>query len=206
VHTFKIPAPTARLEVLFRTLHTHLERFTAEQPVISLRLQAQPCRPPRQQFGLFESALRDPNQFFETLARLIALLGNDRVGVPLPEDSHRPDSFRLREVDLSEERSAHLRLGAGQPEAAPTMGLCLRRFRPPLPAEVELNPQERPHAFTTAAVRGRIVAAHGPMALSGEWWDTRGWSRAEWDAELADGALCRLYEENGHWFLEGMYD
>jgi hypothetical protein len=44
------------------------------------------------------------------------------------------------------------------------------------------------------------------MALSGEWWDARGWSRSEWDAELADGALCRIYEENGSWFLEGLYD
>lgn len=202
--TFKIPAPTARVEVLFRALHTHLERFSAEEPICSLALAAEPCRPPRQQFGLFETALRDPNQFYETLARLAALLGNERVGFPVVEDSHRPDLFRLRETaeDAGAKKSA-----PEQPEATP-LALSLRRFRPPLPARVELDREQRPLAFTTSALRGRAIAVQGPVPLSGEWWGEKTWSRLEWDVELADGLLCRLYQEGEgrKWFLEGVYD
>lgn len=206
---FKIPAPTARVEVLFRALHTYLEQFTAAQPINRLQLIATPCRPSRQQFGLFENALRDPNQFFETLARLIALLGHDRVGVPAPEDTHRPDAFRVREVALEpvpgdRTDKAH-GTDASYASPAPT-GLCLRRFRPPLPAQVELDAARQPIALTSAALRGRARESTGPMHLSGEWWDARPWRRAEWDLELQDGTLCRVCEEDERWSLEGVYD
>jgi protein ImuB len=381
--TFKIPAPTARVDVLFRALHTHLERFSAEEPIISLALSAEPCRPPRQQFGLFESALRDPNQFYETLARLAALLGNDRVGFPEVHDTHRPDSFHLRETaaepspssssshrasqnsrnpssasakkpanpshnsrnpfvsaaeppseafqncrstraplapppcksfqnyrnsenkyDQSDHRrgnsqsadfqnsrnptaagalrangptfhspgccepqraspGVHIKedpalkgrdkapgqreapnvlefpapesaqVGASTNEPLPSVAhitafrtatptsappsqnsqnptplLTLRRFRPPLPAYVDLTPERRPTAFTSAALRGQVAAAQGPVQISGEWWGDRAWSRLEWDLELTDGLLCRLYYDavEQQWFIEGLYD
>ncbi len=211
--TFKIPAPTARVEVLFRALHTHLERFTAEEPIISLALSAEPCRPSRQQFGLFESALRDPNQFFETLARLAALLGNDRVGFPVLEDTHRPDSFRLCEMAGENATGAKKSKRPRPPQPAraapaPSTLLTLRRFRPPLAARVELDARQQPIALQTPALRGRAVSASGPIQISGEWWDERGWSRLEWDLELSDGLLCRVYHDQVEqcWFLEGVYD
>jgi protein ImuB len=205
---FKIPAPTARVEVLFRALHTYLEQFTAEQPINRLQLVATPCRPSRQQFGLFENALRDPNQFFETLARLIALLGHDRVGVPALEDTHRPDAFRVREVTLEPPAGdrTYKTHGTYKTYAPSPTGLCLRRFRPPLPAQVELDAACQPIALTSAALRGRARESTGPMHLSGEWWDARPWRRAEWDLELQDGTLCRVCEEDERWSLEGVYD
>jgi protein ImuB len=214
--TFKIPAPTARVEVLFRALHTHLERFTAEEPILNLALAAEPCRAPRQQFGLFESALRDPNQFFETLARLAALLGNDRVGFPAIEDTHRPDAFRLRQTaeesdgggqERPSAQNAPQQAAAGNDGGSATC-LTLRRFRPPLPVKVELDAQRQPIALTCAALRGKAMAAQGPVRISGEWWGETGWSRVEWDVELSDGMLCRVYQDRvgEKWFLEGIYD
>jgi protein ImuB len=86
--------------------------------------------------------------------------------------------------------------------------LTLRRFRPPLPACVDLAPQRQPTAFTTAAICGRVAAASGPIQISGEWWGDRAWSRFEWDLELTDGLLCRIYYDavEQQWFLEGLYD
>src|SRR5262245_14795565 len=68
--TLRIPAPTSNVETLFRMLHTHLETLRTEHPIIGLRLSAKPGRSINHQFGLFESVLRDPNHFHETLARL----------------------------------------------------------------------------------------------------------------------------------------
>jgi protein ImuB len=91
---FKIPQPTNNEDILFRMLHTHLENFTSKHPIVAIELEAQPSRSVRQQFGLFETALRDPVQLHETLARLVGLLGADRVGTPVLEETHRPDAFR----------------------------------------------------------------------------------------------------------------
>src|SRR5438067_4443951 len=92
---FKIPQPTNDVDLLFRMLQTHLESFKSEHPIVAVALTAQPIRPASQQFGLFETALRNPQQLYETLARLSALLGNDRVGTPVLEETHRPDAFRM---------------------------------------------------------------------------------------------------------------
>src|SRR5437762_5195418 len=93
--TFKIPQPTNDVDLLFRMLQTHLENFKSEQPIVAVGLSAEPIRPVSQQFGLFETALRNPHQLYETLARLTALVGNDRVGTPVLEETHRPDAFRM---------------------------------------------------------------------------------------------------------------
>ena len=46
----------------------------------------------------------------------------------------------------------------------------------------------------------------GPWRSSGEWWTERPWIHDEWDAELADGTLCRLAHDGSAWWLEGIYD
>src|SRR5205823_7687966 len=92
---FKIPQPTNDVDLLFRMLQTHLENFRSEHPIVAVALSAESIKPAREQFGLFEITLRNPHQLSETLARLIALLGADRVGTPVLEETHRPDAFRM---------------------------------------------------------------------------------------------------------------
>ena len=92
---FKIPQPTNDVDLLFRMLQTHLENFRSKHPIVAVALSAQPSKATREQFGLFETTLRNPHQLSETLARLIAVLGADRVGTPVLQETHRPDAFRL---------------------------------------------------------------------------------------------------------------
>ena len=92
---FKIPQPTNDVDLLFQMLHTHLENFKSEYQITAVSLEAKPTKASQQQFGLFEIPLRDPNQLYETLARLIALLGSDRVGTPVLEETHRSDAFHI---------------------------------------------------------------------------------------------------------------
>src|SRR5438105_6772177 len=92
---FKIPQPTNDVDLLFRMLQTHLENFRSEYPIVAVALSAEPIRPVSQQFQLFEIALRNLYKLSKTLARLSALLGSDRVGTPIKEETHRPDAFRM---------------------------------------------------------------------------------------------------------------
>jgi len=194
---FKIPEATNNVEILFRMLHTHVENFTSESPIIAVALQAETTRPSFEQFHLFETALRDPTRLTETLARLTGLLGAERVGTPVLEETHRPDAFRMEPFSwqLPETKTKLPSLPA----------TALRRFRSPLPASVLLR-KNRPAHFRSAKVQGEVRNGKGPYKASGNWWDENAWDRAEWDVELENGALCRCQSSGGQWTLDGIYD
>ncbi len=212
--SFRVPSPTRNIETLFRMLQTHLETLQTESPIVALHLAAKPGKPEHFQFGLFETALRDPNHFYETLAQLTSLLGADRVGTPVVENSFRPDAFRMEPVNFdvlptfsrrnsSEQRSESSTLNSsGRMSSA----LSLRRFRPPLPAIVEMR-GGLPSLLNSEQFVGAVSHADGPFRSSGHWWEPKQlWSRDEWDIETADGNLFRIFEHDGDWFLEGSYD
>src|SRR5213076_27484 len=131
-HRFKIPEPTNNVETLFRMLHTHLENFTSTSPIIAVALKAETTKPSFEQFHLFETALRDPARLTETLARLTGLLGAERVGTPVLEETHRPDAFRMEPFSwqLAETKAEDL---------PPLRAAALRRFRSPLAASILLD-------------------------------------------------------------------
>jgi protein ImuB len=208
---FKIPAPTGNIEILFRMLQTHLETVRTDSPIILLQLSAKPARPEARQFGLFESTLRDPNQFAETLARLTALCGPDRVGTPQLETTHRPDAFKVGQAfqpagpgDFS---AARQNTGPESPVNSQTgkSALPLRRFRPPLPSHIEFR-DEKPALLRSHVFIGPIVETRGPFFSSGNWWDSGHWAREEWDVETSDGSLFRIFRSSDGCFVEGIYD
>lgn len=197
--SFRLPEPTADTEILFRTLHTHLESVQTASAIIALELRLTPVRPLIRQQGLFDTGLRDPHGFAETLARVAALAGSDRIGTPQLEDTHRPDAVKLiaphPAVPAPAESPIH-----------PPMGAPLRRFRPPLPARIEFT-AGRPTYVWADHIRGDIARQSTPYPSSGDWWQhDRAWSRIEWDIALADGGLYRLLRNDDGWFIEGEYD
>lgn len=197
--SFRLPEPTAREEILFRVLHTHLENLHTAATVRGVDLVCTPVRPLSRQQGLFESGLRDPHGFAETLARVAAVVGAERVGTPEMENSHCPDAVRLVPP-----ASVVPPIGKEGPHAA--RGLPLRRYRPPLKATVELS-GPMPVFIWTSSLQGAVRAVTGPWRGSGAWWDgSRAWSREEWDAELEEGGLYRLLHTRDGWFVEGQYD
>jgi protein ImuB len=196
---FQIPAPTSHVETLFRMLHTHLETLRTEHPVVGLELAATPGHAINHQFGLFESVLRDPNHFHETLARLVALVGADRVGTPALEESYRPDAFHMEAVRLDDLPAV---AAANEPV---TRGPALHCFRPPVAATVVLG-ENSPASVSSAVVRGMIRGTRGPWRSSGQWWDTPRWRREEWDIQVDNGRFYRLCRQPDGWFVEGIYD
>jgi protein ImuB len=205
-HRFKIPEPTNNVETLFRMLHTHLENFTSASPIIAVALKAETTKPAFEQFHLFETALRDPARLTETLARLTGLLGSERVGTPVLEETHRPDAFRMAPFSWQLPATVWSRPSPGPGEGSLVFsGTALRRFRSPLPASVLLAKNQPAH-FRSAKVQGDVRAKKGPYLASGNWWDENTWDRAEWDVELENGAVCQCHLTGGHWALDGIYD
>lgn len=197
--SFRLPEPTRDLEILFRTLHTHLESVRTDSPIVAARLRVTPARPLVRQHGLFDTGLRDPHGFAETLARVVALVGSDRVGTPQLEDTHRPDAVKLVPP-------LAVIPPAAPPPVQPVVGRPLRRFRPPLPARFEMS-EGQPAFLWTERVQGTIASHLGPWCSSGEWWQAdRIWSREEWDLALVDGGVYRVCRTAEGWFLEGEYD
>src|SRR5256885_374744 len=170
---FKIPQPTNDVDLLFRMLHTHLENFKSEHPIVAVALTAAPNKPASQQFGLFETTLRNPQQLYETLARLSALLGSDRVGSPIKEETHRPDAFRMEPFSWE--------VGAIDPNRPPSkdqkLCIALRRFRPAAAASV-FTSQDR--HLQSDKIAGPVIEQSGPFLFSGDWGAEKSCARAEW--------------------------
>jgi protein ImuB len=201
--SFKIPQPTGNVDLLFRMLQTHLENFKSDHAIVAVSLEAQPTKPPRQQFGLFETTLRNPHQLAETLARLSALVGVDRVGTPVLEDTHRRDAFRMEPFSWSSVAAAVPGGSNVIRTPHPTVRIAIRRFRPPASASIFIS-QDR--HLQSEKVRGQIVEQSGPFLLSGNWWDEKAWRRAEWDMPLENGVICRSYQDENGWHVDGIYD
>jgi len=211
---FKIPQPTNDVDLLFRMLQTHLENFRSEHPIVAVALNVQPIKPAKEQFGLFEITLRNPHQLSETLARLIALLGADRVGTPVLEETHQPDAFRVEPFawavasDSSTGASAKEDVPSGQPSHALRTArstAALRRFRPAVSASLLLDEDTLAHV-RSAEISGKVINQRGPYLISGNWWDEKSWARAEWDVHLESSDLIRVHEAEGTWKVDGIYD
>lgn len=197
--SFRLPDPTADLEVLFRTLQTHLDSLRTEAAILAVSLQIEPTRPLVRQQGLFDTGLRDPHGFSETLARIVAIVGSDRVGTPQLEDTHRPDAVRLMPP------FPVIPPAADPPIHAPC-GPPLRRYRPPLRAQLEFV-DGRPTYLWTESFQGAVTAVRGPWLSSGEWWQPdRAWRRTEYDVAIADGGVYRLVYASQDWLIDGVYD
>ncbi|HEY5991946.1 MAG TPA: hypothetical protein VIU10_05150 [Candidatus Udaeobacter sp.] len=217
---FKIPEPTNDVDLLFRMLQTHLENFKSEYPIVAVALSAQPIKPAREQFGLFETTLRNPHQLSETLARLSALLGADQVGTPMLEETHRPDAFCMEpfswssnEHPSSSPSPPHGGKGSPLPEGegrvrgplATWQRVALRRFRPAVSASVLVD-GDTPAHLSSAEICGKVIEQQGPYLISGNWWGEKSWARAEWDLQTENGELVRAHEADGSWKIDGVYD
>jgi protein ImuB len=198
VRSLQIPAPTCEVETLFRITSQYLETVRTTAPIVGFELEAKPSEPGNHQFDLYRGGLKEPNRFFQTLARLAALIGDDRVGIPQPLDTYRPDSVHLRWPDGQWGPSRN-------EEPAPRIGPALRRCRPGVPAGIWLE-EGRPIQIQSPLATGHIQEARGPWKLSGNWWDQSFWMVEEWDIQLQKGALYRLAREEDQWQVVGIYD
>ena len=190
--TLEFPVPVRESKVILKQLQFDLEAHPPQSAIVSVEVQLNPTDPRVLQHGLFIPQAPAPEKLQLTLARLIALLGEGNVGSPELLDTHRPDAFVMRAF------SAEAAAAPAQPAA---IRFAFRYYRPPVAAQVRVK-AERPVSVNAQP----ILTAAGPWRASGDWWTTAPWDREEWDIELSNGGLYRVYQASQRWFLEGIYD
>jgi protein ImuB len=194
---FDLPEPTASANVLFAVLENHLSALQTDAAIVALSLEVFPARRLEQQEGLFDTGLKDAPMFYGTLGRLAAVVGTENVGTPRHGDTHRPDAVVLEPPAPA----VPARVLSAKPEAH---GPLLRRFRPPLPATVELT-DARPSFLISTLSEGEVTVVRRPFWSNGEWWAPEPWAHEEWDVQIGTG-LYRLRHVPEGWFVDGIYD
>jgi protein ImuB len=195
--TLRLPVPSLDTKAFLKLMQLDLEAHPPAAPVVHLWMGVNPVKPQAAQNGLFIPVAPEPVKLELTIARIQAIVGEGRVGVPGLIDTHRPDAFRLGKL------STALRLA--QAKDTPIPFLSLRLFRPPRQAQVMIE-SGQPHFITAGGIRGKVLEFAGPWRTSGDWWTIDPWQRDEWDIALSDGALYRLYCSLNGWYVEGSYD
>jgi protein ImuB len=191
--TLEFPVPVRDSKVILKQLQFDLEAHPPQSAILSVEVQLNPTDPRVLQHGLFIPQAPAPEKLQLTLERLTALLGEGNVGSPELIDTHRPDAFVMRAFSAEAPAAPVLPIT--------TIRFAFRYYRPPIAAQVRVK-AERPVSVNAQP----ILTAAGPWRASGDWWTTAPWNREEWDVELSNGGLYRVYQASQRWFLEGMYD
>jgi protein ImuB len=199
----RLPEPQNTVEGMLAPLQTWLDSLQLDAAITALELDAETTFASASQREWFGRQLPQPERWAETLARLEALLGPGRVGIPVPPASHAPDAFTLRPA-----AGPPVSIAENPPQ--PACPLPLHRYRPP--REIAVAHESRgghplPLALLTGPFPGRIIDARGPYPASGAWWEAAGsWQRLEWDVQVASRQLLRLvFQTPDRWQLEGIY-
>ena len=99
--TIAVAAPSNDAKALLTLVRVHLETYPPAAAIEAFRVLALPERLRAAQLDLFRPNGPAPARLAVTLARLTAICGADRVGVPVVADSHRPDAYGVAGFQLN---------------------------------------------------------------------------------------------------------
>jgi protein ImuB len=209
VRTLGLPSPMRDARVLRTLVMLDLESHPPGAAIDEVVIDVDVAPGRILQTGLFEPALPAPEALSTLVARLGAVAGSARVGVPALAETHRPGAFEMKPFAPHQTQGSGLRtqgapcaLGPA-PDFLPTV---IRRFRPPRAARVRVA-AARPVRVDAEDISGDVVMAAGPWRTSGGWWQG-GWDRDEWDVTLDTGVTCRVAHDRatGKWVVDGVLD
>ncbi|HEY2906374.1 MAG TPA: DNA polymerase Y family protein [Vicinamibacterales bacterium] len=171
------------------------------------------------QHTLYTRAHPTPEQLSTLIARLGAVMGQDRVGAPATVDSYRPGAFAMQPFaidhdinrgDRRKRREENVSAISARSAVDP-LASALRRCRHPVPARVVVQ-DDRPVRITTdrrGFTGGAVIRAAGPWRVSGDWWESpHPFNRDEWDVALGDGAVYVVFRDRDtdRWFIDAIVD
>ncbi len=224
-----LPAPTRDVKTMLTLMRLDMEKTPPGAPVSGFSFVAHPDRPRRAQLSLFGPSAVSPEKLATTIAKLISILGDGRVGMPTTVDGHLPERYAINvfspppppDVRRSPARARGL--------------LAVRTFRPPVPIEVTTRevegddvqiatirsladvvsdtrppaPDARPRveAGGKIEIAGTVRICSGPWRVEEGWWSDRPDIREYWDVELERGGVYRVFRGGvSEWFVDARYE
>ncbi len=232
LRTLRLPLPMLDPKVFLKLLQLDLNAHPPGAPIVKIHLAAEPARSRSAQGGLFLPPTPESEKLELTLARIAAMVGENKVGALEILDTHHPEGFRMQRFVAGASQTGASQTGISQKPArkkqshnavpdsteAQSPVTALRRFRPPLPARVTLENGQPAHVACVRKneVQGYVLWKAGPWRSSGDWWDRDPWSRDEWDLAIRIStsqekdaiSFYRVVHDllGGTWFVEGTYD
>src|SRR5262245_4653094 len=101
--TLQLPVPVQDSKTLLKLLQLELQAHPPKAPVKKVSLTIEAAPPRKTQRELFTPPGPEPQRMEITLARVKAIAGEARVGVPVLRNTHRSDAFQMQRFSLSEE-------------------------------------------------------------------------------------------------------
>ena len=198
--------PGSDLQLWMKHVQLDLAAHPPQAAILAVAVQAEPGSRGKVQLGLFSPQTPEPERLDVTLARLRALVGEDCVGAPRLNDTHRPGAFQTASFRISTS-------GEGGPLSAQPRSPwgALRMLRPAEPLSITLHGRT-PEAFVFRAARYRVEHAYGPWIASGDWWNPTLWAAQQWDVIARDASGEMLYcclafaPIEKTWEMVGLYD
>jgi Nucleotidyltransferase/DNA polymerase involved in DNA repair len=221
-----LPAPTRDVKTMLTLIRLDLEKTPPGAPVAGFSFVAHPDRPRRAQLSLFGPSAISPEKLASTIAKLVSILGDGRVGMPVTVDGYLPERFAIGDFDPPPPPDVKRK-----PARARGL-LALRTFRPPIAIEVTTRetqgrdiqiasirsvaishpPPSTPHspkrieAGATIEIAGTVRICSGPWRVEEGWWSDRPEVREYWDVELERGGVYRVFRGAEDWFVDARYE
>jgi protein ImuB len=216
--SLQLPSPIRDMRTLRTLALLDLESHPPAAAIDRVQIVIDPTPGRVLQHTLFSRPHPTAEQISTLLARLGALMGQDRIGAPAVVDSYRPGAFAMTPFK-TEHDSARGASGAAaaalrpesplltpesriqapdlrSPDPGSRLMSALRRCRQPVPARVTVA-GGRPARVTTdrrGFDGGLVLQCAGPWRTSGEWWSGRavpsgGARQTAWNRDEWDVAL-----------------
>lgn len=224
-----LPAPTRDVKTMLTLMRLDLEKTPPGAPVAGFSFVAHPDRPRRAQLSLFGPSAVSPEKLASTIAKLISILGDGRVGMPMTVDGHLPERYAINV--FSPPPPPDVRRTPARARGL----LAVRTFRPPIPIEVTTReaagddvqiatirslaevvsdsrppaPDSRPRveAGSKVEIAGTVRICSGPWQVEEGWWSDRPDIREYWDVELERGGVYRVFRGSAaEWFVDARYE
>ena len=214
--SLQLPAPMRDARTLRTLALLDLESHPPSAAIDRVVVAVDPTPGRVIQFSLLTRPLPSPEQLSTLMARLTALMGENRCGAAVTVDAWQPGAFDMKAFTPREGRE-----GLERWEGRDRPVLAIRRFRVPVPArvKVECGVPIRVTIDRRGLSGGNVEEYAGPWRTSGGWWISvppasptqpipASWDRDEWDVTLSDGATYRVFRERDTdaWFIEGVVD
>ncbi len=202
VRVLRPALPTCDRALMLKLVQLDMTAHPPGAGVRSLEVTAEAGPASKVQLGLFAPQLPEPGRLQVTLARIAAIVGEQRVGWAHVEDSHREDDCTVKTFEVKDGAKAFDAL---------TGCNAVRRLRPAAVIAPRLSGR-KPQWFIYGGKPYTVERQFGPWQRSGTWWSAEMWSVEYWDVvaygPADDLLLCVLANDRlrGSWALEAVYD